>query len=178
MLTDFTTEDLTRFWSRVNKNGTIPAHRPELGSCWERPASNGDRGYGRFRLGTRLLKAHRVSWMIHYGQILEDLGVLHRCDNRCCVRPDHLFVGTTLENNRDCISKGRGNRAKGEHNAHAKLTVELVREIFILVSEKRETMYSIAKRLKMDKTSIRQVITGKTWGHATADLREKYARAA
>jgi hypothetical protein len=52
--------------------------------------------------------AHRMSWEMHFGPIPEGMLVLHHCDVRRCVRPDHLFLGTARDNTRDMIAKGRG----------------------------------------------------------------------
>jgi len=73
-------------------------------------------------------KAHRVSWMLHHGPILDKLHVLHKCDNPPCVRPDHLFLGTNGDNVRDCYQKGR-RISSGSHNSNAKLTAAQVEAI-------------------------------------------------
>jgi hypothetical protein len=64
--------------------------------------------------------AHHVSWELAYGAIPDGLNVLHQCDVRLCVRPEHLFLGTQLENVRDRDAKGRG--MHGEQHHHAKVT--------------------------------------------------------
>lgn len=86
-----------RFWSKVNKNGPIPAHRPELGPCWVRTAGK----YGRFWLDGRLLYAHRVAFAWANGPIPLDVHVHHRCENKGCVKaiadrhgPSHLEATT------------------------------------------------------------------------------------
>lgn len=99
-----------RFWSKVNKFGPTPDHKPELGPCWVWTAARDGHGYGHIQRGRREAKtdrSHRVSWLLHFGTVPEGLGVLHKCDNPLCVRPDHLFLGTRLENNRDSSKKGR-----------------------------------------------------------------------
>lgn len=81
--------------------------------CWEwQRAKGGPPGpwkYGQFYFQKRLQRSHRVAWMFMRGSIPEGLNVLHKCDNPICVKPDHLFLGTTMDNIRDMIDKGRGN---------------------------------------------------------------------
>lgn len=77
--------------------------------CWEWAGARSNEGYGQLRNGQRgSLQAHRVSWTIHFGEIPDGMFVLHHCDNRPCVRPDHLFLGTQADNLHDMYSKGRG----------------------------------------------------------------------
>jgi hypothetical protein len=66
------------------------------------------------KLAGRSMLSHRVSWVEANGPIPDGLCVLHRCDNRACVRPEHLFLGTHLDNIRDMMAKGRGNKASGD----------------------------------------------------------------
>jgi hypothetical protein len=74
--------------------------------CWEWQSFRNDQGYGNFKvLGETL--AHRVSYILHRGKIPENICVLHRCDNPSCVNPDHLFLGTWADNNKDRHKKGR-----------------------------------------------------------------------
>ncbi len=95
-----------RFWAKVNKDGPIPAHRPELGPCWVWTASMFPNGYGQFRfIGEKY--AHRIAWVFTYGPIPIDQWVLHNCDRRSCTNPAHLFLGTPTDNVRDMQEKGR-----------------------------------------------------------------------
>jgi hypothetical protein len=89
-----------RFWVHVVKSP----------GCWRWTGPTNYRGYGQIRKGgaaTRNLLAHRVSWALHRGPIPEGLCVLHRCDDPPCTNPDHLWLGTIEDNNRDSRLKGR-----------------------------------------------------------------------
>lgn len=102
-----------RFWEKVQKTE----------GCWFWIAAHSGDRYGRIRRGLRsgeYVKAHRMSWELHYGPIPEGMEVLHQCDTPLCVRPDHLFLGTQLDNMRDMIAKGRD--CRGEQISTAKLT--------------------------------------------------------
>jgi len=107
---------------------------PKTG-CWEWTASIKRNGYGQ--IGVRqpkptMLDAHRASWMVHKGPIPKGMRVLHHCDVKACVNPEHLFLGTQADNVRDMIAKGRANNAtrhRGEAHYAAKLTWEQVRAI-------------------------------------------------
>lgn len=108
-----------RFWAKVTKSS----------DCWECGGSVNGAGYASH--GD--MGAHRYSYILHFGPIPGALWVLHHCDNRRCVRPDHLFLGTASDNALDCSAKGRANgpaRAHhGEDHGRAKLTWAIVDEI-------------------------------------------------
>ena len=79
--------------------------------CWNWIGAKFQKGYGQFWIPEykRKIKAHRFSWIIHKGKIPNDLYVLHHCDNRLCINPDHLFLGTHADNVSDKMKKGRMN---------------------------------------------------------------------
>lgn len=111
-----------RFWAKVVKTD----------GCWRWLGYTVDR-YGRIALdggrGAPCAGAHRVSWELHNGPIPEGMCVLHRCDNPPCVNPDHLFLGTQLDNIADRVRKGRNGDLSGQNNGRAKLTSEQVLEM-------------------------------------------------
>lgn len=106
-----------RFWKKVVK-------LPDDG-CWEWSGYLTSTGYGSIMQDYKNIKAHRLSWEIHYGLIPEGMLICHKCDNRKCVRPDHLFLGTFLLNHHDALSKGR-NKGKPIMNNE----VVLMRKLF------------------------------------------------
>jgi hypothetical protein len=94
------------FWSKVVKTETIISDHVSS-PCWVWSASKDKRGYGNFNVGHKCMKAHRVSWIINFGEVPNGLCVCHHCDNPSCVRPDHLWIGTHKQNMSDCRSKNR-----------------------------------------------------------------------
>lgn len=112
----------TRFWMRVHR-GDDPA------ACWLWTGSTDSSGYGNFRVAQRATRTHRYSWELHRGPIPDGLQVLHHCDVRRCVNPDHLFLGTNDDNVADKVAKGRNVSFSGSRNGSARLTEDQVASI-------------------------------------------------
>lgn len=96
---------VNKFWAKVNKTD----------GCWEWTGATTHNGYGSFTVDGRGVRAHRYSWRLHYGDDPGRMLVCHTCDNPKCVRPDHLFLGTTVQNERDKVAKGRHNEQQKTH---------------------------------------------------------------
>ncbi len=75
--------------------------------CWLWTGWCGSQGYGGLMVKNEAVRAHRLSWELHYGPIPKGLYVCHKCDVKSCVNPDHLFLGTHKDNIQDAIKKGR-----------------------------------------------------------------------
>jgi hypothetical protein len=129
--------------------------------CWVWVRHKDLDGYGTFGLKGKNYKAHRWAYKLYNGIIPKGLSVCHTCDNRCCVNPEHLFVGTTTDNMADKASKNR--QAKGSKNGKAILTEEKVLEIKKAL--KNSTIVEVAAKFKVAKSTISHIRSGRTWGH-------------
>ena len=141
-----------RFWSNVDKKS--------LDECWTWTASKLTHGYGAFGVGMKRISAHRFSWTLHFGEIPKGMVVCHKCDNPPCVNPNHLFLGTDADNQRDKKLKGRS--ARGESNSKAKLTEDNVQEIRRLIKDGLSSR-KIAERFGVRHAAILTIKNGKNW---------------
>lgn len=149
-------EIAARFWPRVDKSGGPDA-------CWPWTRGKARNGYGMFRVPRHAQRgAHRVALVLSGVDVPDNLFVCHRCDNRVCCNPAHLFVGSPTENMRDAVSKRR--HAHGEKSGTARFT-----EADIISIRARflggETQSSIARTLGCRQSSISSIVLRKTWAH-------------
>ncbi len=148
----------TRFWNKVRIGD----------GCWEWTGAMNRSGYGTFRMrGSREQLVHRFCWIFERGPIPAGLCVLHRCDNRKCIRPSHLFLGTWADNAADKKAKGRCHDSSGEANGHAKLTKADVLAIRAAHAN-GETCRSIRERLEVSDTLVRKIVRRELWPNVEA----------
>jgi hypothetical protein len=136
---------------------------PEPNSgCWLWTGAMNRDGYGHARRDSKTQLAHRVSYQMHRGPIPEGMCVCHTCDEPSCVNPDHLWLGTHLDNVRDMNAKGRHHDASGEANGRAKLTIEKVREIRAKLAN-GQARKNIVTEYGISRSSVSLIHLGKIW---------------
>jgi hypothetical protein len=145
-----------RFWAKVEVG--------EPDECWPWVGARNSDGYGVIRTEDGLRLAHRVSVILD-GRDPTGAVAKHSCDTTYCVNPRHLAVGTQAENMRECAERGRNNR--GSRNGQALLDEPKVREILALAAT--ESRATIAARFGVSKETVRDILTGRSWRHVTAE---------
>ncbi len=167
------------FWLRVNKNGPVPAHAPDLGPCWlwtgsRAKRADGSLSYGRAPSGKRgrTILAHRFAYLAEHPD--EDPpAVCHRCDNPLCVRPSHLQAGTQVENMHDMWSKGRGvprSFPSGTEHPAAKLDPERVRALRVRYAAGGISLKKLGAEFDLDASTAHDIVRGRTWKDAGGPL--------
>ncbi len=142
------------------------AHTGPVESCWEFPYSVSRNGYGRATIYGRFMSAHRAAWILAHGEIPDGLWVLHRCDNKLCVNPAHLFLGTAADNVKDMIQKGRKNIQPSENASRGKLTrvqVEEIRRQYVPKKWGKHSGVGLAKQYGVATSTIYEILHNKHW---------------
>jgi hypothetical protein len=170
-----------RFWSKVDKNGPIVV--PELGPCWVWTGCLQSQGYGQLAVDGKARYAHHVAWFLEHG-VWSARFVLHRCDNRPCVR--HLFEGDHAANMADMLAKGRnsrgvphGDRTRGDLNGsrlHPERVprgarhpaAKLAEADVIAIRQRRargESLTSLSEKFGIGETAVSAIARRLTWKH-------------
>lgn len=148
-------------------------------SCWNWKAGVSKNGYGAIRFQRKQEGAHRVSYIVFKGPIPDGQHVMHRCDNKACINPEHLSLGTRSDNMKDMVSKGRNyvpahfrgstnpsaidpTLRKGSRNGRAKLTGDQAKEIRILVDSGR-SFSEVAEAFKVSRHTVRSIARRMSW---------------
>lgn len=131
-----------------------------FGGCllWNGPQDSG--GYGQGKIRGRRFLVHRESWIEQNGPIPDGFHVLHRCDVRCCINRDHLFLGTHAENMEDKTVKGRA----------AKPSARLSRDDVLAIRTSTAKPADLARRFSISRRHAADIQAGKYWGDLTALL--------
>lgn len=153
-----------RFWANVVKGTEI--FSPFVSTpCWEWNGQKDKHGYGQMCKEGKTVRTHRISFELHKGKIPVDHGVLHHCDNPPCVNPDHLFVGTQLDNMRDRNLKGRTAVFRGSDHKNAKITEPIVLEMRKLYSDGVYSQRQIGEIYGVSQAHVSDIVRGGYWKH-------------
>lgn len=163
-MNSITQKDIDRFWGKVDKKSSDIFYKGTR--CWICPSKQ---RYASIWFSGVYLKAHRISWIISYGDIPNKINILHHCDNTHCVNPSHLFSGTQLDNVHDMISKGRKWVGSGEKNPNHKITIDKVRELREIhkkhspFERRGYNVNSLCKKYGISRTQFYSIVNYETW---------------
>lgn len=116
------------------------------------------------RVNGRVERSHRISWVLHSGSAVPDeTNVCHRCDNPSCVNPDHLFLGTQLDNMSDCKAKGRLADTHRENNPNHRVTEQQVREIRARYASSKTPGRQLAREFGIHFSTIYRILRREIW---------------
>ena len=150
---------MERLWEKVDKSG----------DCWIWMAGKSKLGYGRLKVDGKVQYAHRVSWFLTHGYYPEKpYQVNHKCNNRGCVRPSHLYEGTPKQNTHDSdiagtFVGGKYGFKKGENHPNAKFTQEQVDEMKEEYTGEWGEQTRMAKKYGVRRGAISRILSGKRW---------------
>lgn len=172
---------IDRFWEKVDKTPGLGFSK-EFPNCWEFKNKLSLSGYGLFYFittkGNKIRRAHRASYWLLVEPFDLSLNVCHHCDNRKCVRPDHLFLGTHKDNMKDMINKNRGafgarngstkhpeSKPRGINHHHAVFKEEDIYMIRALRSVGVFELSQIAVKFGCSTGAISHILKGRSWKH-------------
>lgn len=166
----------TRFYRQKNVDGFHPrgkgnAHPKKItfdideNGCFNCTSHYLDKdGYPKIQANKKPYRMSRYVYEQNFGPIPEGKIIRHKCDNPTCINPDHLEVGTHLDNAKDMDERGRRRSVFGEGHPNSKLTESQVREIKVLLRDENMTQEKIAKRFNVCRRTISKIKTGQLWG--------------
>lgn len=145
-----------RFWPQVAVGASH--------ECWEWQFHRDKANYGRFKIGQRSERAHRVAYQLAKGEIPTGLVVRHTCDNPPCCNPNHLLIGTVQDNNQDCVERGRFRLTPmyGSEHPRAIITEEQVLKVRAL-RDSGVRAKEIAAMFNISISSVYAIGTGRSW---------------
>ena len=157
-------QKIKTFWSRVDTMSGLGPNK----DCWEISGCLNKQGYPSWSVNGKKHNAHRASYILNIGDIEDKtLVVCHTCDNKRCVRPEHLFLGTQAQNIADKVLKSR--QAKGEKVNTSKLRSE---EVYNIRFGRRssQSLKELSDYYGVSTYTIYEIINGLTWRHITSDF--------
>lgn len=155
------TKEYIKSVSRVN----------ELTDCWESIYKPNRNGYCRVRVDGEAYSLHRLAWEIWNGPILDledshhGICVMHKCDNRICINPSHLILGTHQDNMADRNNKNRQSTTRGENNVTAKVTTSQVLQLRQMYASGKYTTRQLAVSFNLAKATVSGIIQRRSWKH-------------
>lgn len=149
--------DKLRFWAKVI--------RFDGGACWGWRGSVGPNGYAHISIHQKNRLAHRVSYVIHNGELPSNRLVCHHCDNPTCTNPAHLFLGTYRDNTRDSQTKGRFHKARGQAHGRAQFTEAQIAQMRSDWVPLVFTLKMVAAKHGVSINTLKDIIYRKTWKH-------------
>jgi len=152
--------DEVSFWQRIVRTP----------NCWLWQGAKNSDGYGNLTYRGKPYRAHRLAWILTNGPVPEGMEVCHTCDNPLCANPNHLFVGTHLENMHDSLNKGRTakTRARGERNGFHKLTWAKVLAIRFVYGLGHYSQQELGQFFNCHQRTVSRVVRNEHWNEEMA----------